>query len=50
MDFATLIYEPKWQWWYLKAASLPTFNVCDSFKLYELEFFKTYISACFPDC
>ena len=30
MDFANFIYEPKWRWWYLKAASLPTFNVCDS--------------------
>ena len=47
MDFATLIYEPKWQWWYLKAASLPTFNVCDSLNCMSWSFSKDVLAHVF---
>lgn len=47
MDFANLIYEPKWQQLNVEPPSQPNLSMCDSLKC-MIWSFSRYISACFP--
>lgn len=46
MDFANLVYKPKWQWLNLGPADQPTFSMCDSSKC-MIWSFSSHVIACF---